>query len=247
MTTSALVSIPEGFDDIDVTDIDKLSRNDPERCMMFLDVVMKDHALEIRKRWIAKAQILYFVEERKLWQHHPAGFTSTFQWARQPEIDLAAGTVSEMLAMVRFAPEIKETCDIDIFEMIEEVGISNVRLLIPAMRKASRNGTMREEVSPLLDVIQGASFREVLKMVTPGGQRTVWDPEVIYEEIDSNEGEGLYNITFRNLTFDQMELLDEKAGHIKRWYDKKGYRIDPPLNALSDEPRHDPLSLEEGD
>lgn len=239
MSTTAIVSIPEGFDETDVQDIDMLSKQNPERCMMLIDEVMKNHALEIRRRWIAKAEILYFVQERELWKYHPAGFQSIYSWAAQPEIGIAAGNVSEMLALVRFAPSIQEHCDTDVYKLIEEVGISHVRMLIPAIRKAEHNGTMREELTPLLDAVQGSSFREVLKMVSPGGQRTGWDPAVYYEE----DADGFYTMSFRGLTFDQMELLATKAD-VRRWYDISGHRIDPPINALSDGL---PLELGPGD
>lgn len=223
---SALVSVPEGFTEAEVADIAALARADPERCMILVDHAMRTHSRDVRKRWIAMAQILYFVDEHKLWRHHPANFTSIFLWAAQDEIGIHASTVSEMLAVVRFAPSILEQCETDLFALIEDVGTSHVRMLIPAIRKAYRNGTMKEELTPLLDEVRGSSFRDVLQMISPGGQRTGWDPEVIYEEVP-----GGYNVTFVDLDFDQLELLAGKAG-IKRWYDTKRRRIDPPINAL---------------
>ena len=232
--TLAMVPVPPGFTADEVGNIPTLARQDPERCMMLVDEVMKNHVQETRARWIAQASILYFVKEHELWKHHPASFSSFFEWCAQPEIELPPSVVSDMLAIVQFAPAIQSECNTDIFEVIRERGHSNVRQLIPSIRDAYRNNTMAEEVTPLLDEIWGSSFRDILEMTKAPGKRMPWDPEVIVEEIEGPNGDAMYNITFTNLTFDDMELLDKKTT-IKRWYTKEGgrkLRIDNPLNAL---------------
>lgn len=220
----ALLPLPEGFSLDEVSDLAGFARSNPQRCMMFIDETMKYTVKDVRRKWLSQARMLYFVKEKDLWQHHPAGFTSFFGWCSQPEIEIHPSTVSDMLAVIRFAPQIQEKCDTNLFDLIEEVGHSSVRQLIPAIRKAYRNDTMSEEVTPLLDEIRGSSFREVLAMRSPGGQRTGWDPEARYREVEDPETkETVYELTFTKLDFDALELLATKTG-LKRWYDSDGRR-----------------------
>ncbi|MGI9254850.1 MAG: hypothetical protein ACR2J8_13985, partial [Thermomicrobiales bacterium] len=107
------------------------------------------------------------------------------------------------------------------------IGHSKVRQLIPIMRDAYRDGTMAETVAPLIDEIKGSSFRDVLQMLNPGGQRTHFDPEVIVSE----NPDGTTNLTLRNLDYDAMELAITKLA-AKRFFNAHGYRIESPLNEL---------------
>lgn len=228
--SSDSLMLPEGFTLEEVSDLDRLAQSNPQRCMMFIDETLKHTVSAMRQKWIAQARMLYFVKKENLWQYHPAGFSSFFEWCAQPEIDIPGSIASDMLAIAKFQPDVLEHCGIDIFEVIEQIGQANVRSLVPSIRRAYRNGTLNEEITELLSSAQGSSYRDILKMVTPIGKRLGWDPEVVYEEVEHN-GEGRYNMTFRNLSFDEMELLTGKAG-VKRWYDIKGRRIEPPVNAL---------------
>lgn len=224
---SELIPLPDGMttEDLDNLDLHGLARQNPHKAMVFADFAMKHQVKNSREAWITQANILYYVKHSDLWKYHPDSFSSFFAWCQQPEIELPPSVVVDMLAVVHFAPALQEQASIDIFDVIREVGQSKIRQLIPVIRDAYKNNTLAEQVAPLIDEVKGSSFRQVLKMVNPGGNRTEWDPEAIYSE----NADGSYNLTLRNLDFDRLELAAGKLS-VKRWFNPQGYRIDNPLN-----------------
>lgn len=224
---SDLIPLPDGLtaQDLENLDLHGLARQNPHKAMAFADFAMKHQVKNSREAWITQATILHYVKETDLWQYHADGYSSFFAWCQQPEIELPPSVVVDMLAIVHFAPALQEQAGIDIFETIREVGQSKIRQLIPIIRDAYKTNTLREQVVPLLDEVKTSSFRQVLKMVNPGGHRTEWDPETIYTE----NADGTYNIALRNMDYDQLELAAKKLG-VKRWFNSAGYRIDNPLN-----------------
>lgn len=222
-----LIPLPDGvsIDEIENLDLHSLAKENPHKAMVFADFAMKHQVKSSREAWITQATILHYVKETDLWQYHAEGYSSFFAWCQQPEIELPPSVVVDMLAIVHFAPALKEKAGIDIFDVIREVGQSKIRQLIPIIRDAYKTDTLAEQVAPLIDEVKGSSFRQVLKMVNPGGHRTEWDPEGVYTE----NADGTYNLTLRSLDWDQLELAAGKLS-LKRWFDERGYRIDNPLN-----------------
>lgn len=224
---SDLIPLPDGVtvEDLERLDLHALAQQNPHKAMVLADFAMKHQVKNSREAWITQATILYYVKHSDLWQHHADGYSSFFAWCQQPEIELPPSVVVDMLAVVHFAPALKEQAGIDIFDVIRTVGQSKIRQLIPTIRHAYKNGTLKEQVVPLLDEVQNSSFKQVLKMVNPGGVRMQWDPEGVYTE----NADGTHNLTLRNLDFDELELAASKLS-LKRWFDPNGYRIDNPLN-----------------
>lgn len=216
---------PEEITQLDLSTIAGLIRSDPERAIIVLDYAMKHEVRSSRQGWIRQAKILYVVETTEVWRHHPDSYSTFLGWCSQPEINVPQSVASDMTWVCKLAPEIQSECDIDLFELIEEVGQSKIRTVLPTLKDAREAGTLGEIAGGLLDEIKGSSFRDVMEMVNPGGVRLDGNLEAVYSE---NE-DGTHNVLFKGLSFEQMDLLSNKLG-IKRWYDKKGYRIDSPVD-----------------
>ena len=225
-----MIPLPDGMnpDDLANLDLHAMATRNPQKAMVFADFAMKRQVRNSREAWITQATILYYVKESDLWQHHPESYSSFFAWCQQPEIELPPSVVVDMLAVVRFAPALQEQAGIDILQMIREVGQSKIRQLIPIIRDAYKNGTLREQVVPLLDEVKGSSFQHVLGMVG-AHNREPFDPEGVYAE----NADGTSDLTLRNLSLDDLEIAAKKLG-LKRWFNPQGYRIDNPLNQTGD-------------
>lgn len=218
--------LPDGLtaEDLEHLDLEQLTREHPAKAMIVADFAMQYHVKNSRTQWIQMANILKHVNDNDLWQHHVENYSTFFEWCNKPEIDISASLASDMMAIARFGDEFNAG-GIDIYEIIEEVGPSKVRQLVPMMREASRDGVLVEQVGPLLDEIKAASYRDVLKMVNPGGTRTPFDPNLTYSE---NE-DGTYTLALKNIDYDTMELAASRLG-ARRWYNDQGYAIEPPIN-----------------
>lgn len=211
-------------DDAAELDIDELADRDPEQAAILLDMTIKNHVADERRSWIIRAKMVYYMKERELWRYHPETFSSIYEYCAQPDIDIAPSVVCDMLAICKFAPHL-EAAGIDIWEVVLRAGHSKVRQIIPQIREAHRAGVLKEELGPIVAAIDGMSFREVLTLTGTSGVRTSYELEAIYQE--TSDGEIV--VTFKNLDVDDLEYLTRKAG-IKRWFDIKGNRIEPPLN-----------------
>lgn len=222
------VPLPDGVtaESLEKVDLEGLSITDPERAMIMADFKMKHHVGTEREVWIRQAITLYLVKELNLWQHHPEGYSSIFEWCLQPEIGIPASTASDMIAVARFSQEFNNI-GIDLFQHIREHGHSKIRSLIPMIREAHRDGVLEEQVGPILDELGATSFRDVLAMVNPPGTRTAFDPEGVYHE----NTDGTFSLTLRNLSLDSLAMAANKL-KLKRWYDENGRRIEPPINLI---------------
>lgn len=222
--------LPDGMSPSDLQDLGSfadLIRNNPQKAMIIADYQMKYQVKHTRSAWVQQANILYVVQETEIWRHHPENFSSFFEWCQQPEIDIPPSVVSDMVNIVRMAPTLKDKADVDIFAVIEEVGHSKVRQMVPLIKDAVQSNTVAETVPALVDELKSSSFRQIIKMVNPGGMRMKFDPEAVYSE----NADGTYNLMFRKLDFDQLDLLAQKVG-LKRWFGSDGRRIEPPTNAF---------------
>lgn len=222
--------LPDGMEESEITNLDLgsiagLIRTDPEKAMIMLDYAMKMEVRTSRQGWIRQAKILYVVEATGVWRYHPDSYSTFLGWCSQPEINVPQSVASDMTWICKLAPEIQAECDIDIFDLIEEVGQSKIRTVLPTLKDAREAGTLADTAGSLLEEIKGSSYRDVMEMVNPGGVRLDSNLEAIYVEND----DGTHNVMFKGLSFDQMDLLSSKLG-IKRWYDKNGYRIESPLD-----------------
>lgn len=224
---SYVIPLPDGMSESDLENFDlaQVIKKSPEKAMILADFALKHHIKEGRSAWIQAAQVIYVVKEKELWRHHPDGYTSFGAWCEQPEIDLPASVVSDMIAIVRYAPNIKEEASIDLYDVIEEVGHSKVRQLIPTIRDAHRAGTLKEQVAPMLDEIRASSFRDVLDMLHSSGNRASFNPTAKYKTND----DGTYSVHFDGLSYDQAEILSRKL-RIKSWLNEKGKKIDNPFD-----------------
>jgi hypothetical protein len=221
--------LPDGLtsEDLAHLDLETLRQVHPEKAMIMADFALKQQVSNAREAWAHMARIVYYVEKYELWKYHPDGYSSFNAWCQQPEIELPPSVSSDMLAVCKFAPVVLEETGTDLFELIAQVGQSKVRQVVPLIRKAWREKRLKEDLTPVLDELGGASFRDIMRMLSPSGQRLVFDPEVIYEE----NPDGSFNLILRNLDYDRVELASVKLG-IKRWFDTQGYRIPNPLDQL---------------
>ena len=218
--------LPDG---VTVADLEALDLSKPvtpanaELISIIADLAIKEKVANRREAWIVQARIAEYVKRNRLWAFHPAGFNSITDWARQPEIDIDSGLLSDMIAIVEFAPEFEEA-GYDIYQLIRDVGGSKIRKFVPAMREAARFGMLVEQIGPKLEEARGADLNGILEMTNPKGSRVSFDPEVIYEE----EEDGTFTISFPGLDLDQLEFLAKKL-RIRRWIDSLGQSIEPPI------------------
>lgn len=205
-------------------DIKQLTRTNPEKAAILIDAQIKQHVADEREGWIARALMIYYLKEKELWRYHPENFKSFYEYCMQPEIDIAPSIASDMLAIVKHAPHL-EAAGIDIWEVIRRAGPSKVRQIIPQIREAHRAKVLEEQITPLVAAIDSMSFREVLEMTSTSGVRTQYDLAAVVQETP----DGGLNILFQDVDVDDLEYLARKLA-IKRWYDQRGNRIEPPLN-----------------
>lgn len=208
----------------DELDLDTLAKTSPEKAAILLDFSIKKWVTNEREGWIMKAKMLYYMKTTDLWQYHPEGFSSFFEYCAQPDIDIPPSVASDMLALCKYAPYL-DKADIDIWDVVRKTGHSKVRQIIPQIREAQRSGVLKEEIKPLIDSIENMSFREVLGLTSTAGVREQYDLEATYQVTPT----GAINVIFQDLDTEDLEYLSRKAG-IKRWYDTKGNRIEPPTN-----------------
>jgi hypothetical protein len=208
------------------TDLDAFVKQSPEKAAILFDESLKRRFRREREDWITTAKMVHYFRKHDLWRHHPAGFASFFEWAEQPEIALAGSIVSDMVAIVDFAPALQEA-GIDIFEVIRQAGPSKVRALVPQIREAVREGNIAERIGPVIDAIGSTTYAEVLEMTKARGTRLSFDPEVRCTSLPN----GQYRITI-DCSLDELEIVARRLG-IKRWYDPSGRRIESPLNVTS--------------
>lgn len=220
--------LPDGLslDDIRFPDLAKWIARSPEQAMIVADCAVKYQMSLARRSWAITANMLYVVSEAELWRLHPAGFSSFFEWCMQPEIDLAASTVSNMLSVVRLNEVIRPETGIDLFDVIEEIGPSKVQRAIPRLREAIASDMVEEMVPELIDAVKTSSYRELDELLKPEGSRMEFDPAAVY----ADNGDGTHTITF-TLDWDGMDPLARKVG-VRRWFDETGHRIEAPTNML---------------
>ena len=214
----------QGETELDVAGIERLRKADPEQAAIVLDYSIKHQVAGERENWITRAQMIYYMKETDLWRHHPASFSTFYEYCAQPEIDTPPSVISDMLAVCKYAPPLL-SAGIDIWDVIRRAGHSKVRQIVPHIREAHRNGVLKEEVGDLVAAIDSMSFREVLEFTSTSGVRTQVDLAATWQVLPSGE----VNVIFKNLDIDEIEALERKAG-IKRWFDERGNRIDSPLN-----------------
>lgn len=218
-TGDELVISPESF-----SSLEELEARDPEKAAILIDLALKRRTTNERENWVMRAQMIAHLKKTELWRYHPENFSSFFEYCLQPEIDIAPSIVSDMVAVVTYAPHLMAV-GINIFDVILRAGHSKVRQLIPQIREAHRTNTLEEEIAPKVAAIEGMSFRDLLALNQTSNVRSSFDLEATYEELPS----GQVNIVFKDLDVDDLEYLTRKVG-IKRWFDQRGNRIDPPLN-----------------
>jgi hypothetical protein len=204
-------------------DVDRIAPQFLEKAAILADLAIKDRATKRREGWIQQAKIAAFVKKHELWRYHPGNFGSITEWARQTEIDIESGLLSEMIAIVEFAPTFADA-GIDIYQLILDVGGSKVRKLVPTMREAARAEILVEQVGPMLEELRGTDLNGIIDMINPKGARVGFDPEVVYEERD----DGSFTISFPSLDLDQLEFLTKKL-RLRRWVDPAGRQIEPPM------------------
>lgn len=214
--------VPDDTDALREVDIFRLAETDPEQASIVIDGYLKQQVSDERESWIVRARMVNFYKEKDLWRYHPMGFSSLFEYCQQPEIDIPPSVVSDMLALCKYENALADA-GYDVWDVIRKAGHSKVRQIIPQIREADRDGTLAETVGPIIDAIDSMSFREVLELTSTSGVRTQYDYEVVYRE-----QQGKIEVTFRNLDIDALERLAQK-NKIKRWYDEKGNRIEPPM------------------
>jgi len=204
-------------------DLDAFVRQSPEKAAIIFDEGLKRRIRRERSDWVTTAKMVHYVKKHELWRYHPAGFSSFFEWAEQPEIAIAASVASDMVAIVEYAPALA-AAGIDIYEVIKQAGPSKVRALVPQIREAVREGTVAEQIGPIVAAIDSATYAEVLELTRVRDVRAKFDPEVTCEVLPSGE----YRVTM-TLDLDELEILARRLS-VKRWYDPRGRRIDSPLN-----------------
>lgn len=203
-----------------------LVEQDPEKAAILLDIQMKTATANERESWINRAQIVYFLKESNVWQHHPAGFSSWNAYIQQPEIDIAPCVASDMVAICTYAPHLQDA-EIDIWQVIRDAGPSKVRQIIPQIREAHREGVLKEQITPVIAALDSMSFREVLELTATSGVRTSFAYDVIYEE----DSEGRATITFSDIDTEDVEFLAKRA-NIRQWRTPSGQPIESPVQQL---------------
>jgi hypothetical protein len=201
----------------------KITPQNAQVASIMADLAIKHHAENRREAWIWQARIAEFVKRHELWRYHPGNFSSITEWARQPEIDIESGLLSEMIAIVEFEPEFRQA-GYDLFQLIRDVGSSKVRRFVPTMREAKRAGILTEQVGPMLDEVRGSDINGIIDILNPKGGRVGFDPEVVYEERD----DGTFTVSFPALDLDQLEFIAKKL-RLRRWTDADGRQIEPPV------------------
>ena len=211
-------------DEAAVLDLDELARQDPEKAAILIDKALKRQLSDARENWIIQARMLHHLKTTELWRHHPENFNTFFEYCSQPDIDIAPSIVSDMLAICKFAPAL-EDAGIDIWSTLRTAGSSKVRQIIPQIRDAYRSNVLQEQIAPLVSSIENMRFREILELTATSGIRSQYELEAVYDE----DAYGNITVSFKNLDIDALEQIAKK-NNIKRWYDKKGLRIEPPMN-----------------
>lgn len=230
--SNSLVPLPDGMtvDAIENLDLEQLAKTDPEQASIWADMALKHYEANKREAWLRQAVILYVVSTYTLWAYHPAGYNSFNEWLMQPDIDIPQSVSSDMVSFVAMAEEFK-AAGINLFQTFRDAGQSKIRRLMPVMRKAKEEGTLIEQVGPMLPQIAATAtvneFNEVIDMINPSGSRTNFDPEVILKEHD----DGTFSLLLHKLDFDQMEMAARKL-NIRRWFDDAGHRIQSPIMPL---------------
>lgn len=207
-------------------DLNNLVKSDPEKAAILLDMQMKAATANERESWINRAQIVYFLKESNVWQHHPAGFSSWNAYIQQPEIDIAPCVASDMVAICTYAPHLQDA-DIDIWQVIRDAGPSKVRQIIPQIREAHREGVLKEQITPVIAALDSMSFREVLELTATSGVRTSFAYDVIYNE----DTDGQATIVFSRIDSEDVEFLAKRA-NIRGWYGTDGQPIESPVQPL---------------
>ncbi len=217
--------LPDGLTNeiLEKTDISELANVDPERAIILADFMIKHGENNVRKRWGWMAYLVWYVDTHELWRYHPGGFSSVSEWLMQPEIDISQGTHSDMLAFIKAANEFANS-GIDLFAVLEEVGITKIRHTLPMMREALRAGNLVEQVGPLLPMLGASDMAGIKEMLNPGGVRTGFNPRpILYEHPD-----GTFAVLFEDLDFDALELMSKKLS-LKKWWDESGMEIPSPI------------------
>lgn len=211
----------------DSIDIYELADSNPERAAILVDATLKKQVADEREGWIVRARAVYYLRQTGVWAHHPMNFKSLFEYCQQSEIDISPSLASDMIAVCKYADPLA-AAGYDIWDVIRRTGPSKVRQIIPQVREAHRKNVLAEEVGPIIDSIENMSFREVLELTGTSGVRSKYEYEAVYRESDQGA-----QVTIRNLDVEDLEHLAKKI-RIKRWYNDKGLRIEPPLDALPD-------------
>lgn len=217
-----------------------------EHAAIQADALLKRSARSAREAWALQAKLVYVAQVFELWRYHPAGFNSFIEWCQQPEIDLSASVVSDMMALCDYAPLLAET-GIDIWHYVIEHGQSKVRQLVPLIRQAAQVAsrelplelteelplsdrydiaTLDELVRPSLEALAGSSYRDVLEMVSKRDRdvRISFDPKVRYIPHD----DGSVSLVFEHIDTDELDHLLSRV-KITRWANAQGQRIPCPL------------------
>lgn len=205
------------------SDLTALAITHPEKAAVLVDYSIKKQVNNERESWIQRANMIFFLKQNDLWQHHPSNFKSFYDYCSQSDVGISASVASDMIALCTFAPILLDE-GIDIWEEVRKSGPSKIRQIIPQIKEAYRNGVIAEEVGPVIASLSSITFRDVIGMTGTSNVRSVFELEAYYHESSSGE----ISIEFRNLDVDDLEYLVKKAS-IKKWYDEQGLAITSPL------------------
>ena len=104
---------------------------------------------------LMRGELLHEIENRGLWSVHPGGYTSMQEMARMQGISLSELSNTRDLCDVIF-PFMQDTLGIDIPQVWEEIGKSNMRELVPVLKslitgEAPSTASTRNTIEALLD------------------------------------------------------------------------------------------------
>jgi hypothetical protein len=197
---------------------------DHEKAAIQIHSHLENRVRAAREEWILQAQLLYLIDNYKLWQKIPGtNYTSLENYCLTPELDIHGGVVSDMRAIVDLAPTLRDH-GIDIWDQIRAYGISKIRTLVPTMRVAKTNNQIDAVVKPLVEQLPDTSYRELLDLVAGREPRAAWDPTARYIQ----NADGTVTIVLEKLSEDSAGEAQRRL-KARRWFDKSGKRIDDPF------------------
>lgn len=221
--------LPDGvtLNDLEEFDIADTVATNPERAAILGDMKLKYKTHRSRAIWGDQAAIVYLFDHYQLWAFHPAGFANINEWLMQPEINISPSEKSDMLFFIEAALTFEQSgSDINLFKVLDEIGIGKMRALVPRMRKAHEDEQLVEQFEPIIPELAAATtMNEMLDLVYPPGERVNFNPVGLI--VDHNDGTFSFSIAGR-LTFDQLEMTTRKLG-IMEWQDAAGNPIPSPI------------------